>query len=127
MGFADIAAKAEVPLDVGANAFNVLRIDSDAATHRATALPAGWAGRYVRMNVITAGQTVDVAASKSAAAEVDTTLVPADNSITAKIGMRLFTNAPVILRLPDWQTNETMFLIHEASAANTVFEVALLT
>lgn len=123
---ADIAAFAEVPLDVGSDAFNVMRIDSD-ATHRATALPAGWAGRYVRINVITASTTVDIGASLSASAEVDTSVAPANNSVTTKVGMRLAAGSPVTLKLPDWQSNQTMHLVHEASAANTVFEVALLT
>jgi len=125
---ADLAAYGRLPLDRGSDAFDVLRVDSD-TTHRATALPGGWAGRFVRINVITASQTVDVALSTSSSAEVDggAGTVPANNAVTTKCGMRLASATPERFMLPDWQTNQTMYLVHEASAANTVFEVALIT
>ncbi len=125
MGRADVAAYEIIPRDRGANEFDVYRVDSD-TTHRATALPAGWAGRRVRINVLTAAATVDVGLSLSSAAEVDTSVVPANNAVTTKCGMRLAAATPERFRLPDWETNQTMYIVHEASAANTVFEVALI-
>jgi hypothetical protein len=119
-------ALAQVPTDSGSDEFGVLRIDSD-NTHRATALPASWSGRIVRFNVLTAARTVDVACSLSATAEVDGAVAPANNALSAKVGLRLAPSVPERLRLPKWDRNETMYLVHEASAADTLLEVALLS
>lgn len=118
-------ALAMVPLDAGANEFGVLRVDSD-ATHRATQLPAAWAGRLVRFNVLTASRTVDIACSRSSAAEVDGAVAPANNAVSAKVGTRLSAGFPEQLMLPNWDKTETIYLVHEASADNTTLEVMLL-
>lgn len=125
MGSGNVAAFDQVSRDRGANEFDVFRVDSD-TTHRATALPAGWAGRRVRINVLTATTTVDVAFSTSSSAEVDTSVAPANNAVTTKCGMRLAAATPERLRLPNWEANQTGYIVHEASAANTIFEVALI-
>jgi hypothetical protein len=108
------------------NEFGVLRVDSD-TTHRATALSDSWSGRIVRLRVLTSGQTVDVACSLRPTAEVDATVAPADNGLSNKVGLRIASDGER-LRLPKWdKANETMYLVHEASAANTTLEVTLLS
>ena len=115
----------ETKAEGAVNTYAVMRVDVDTA-HRASTLPAAWRGRMVRLNVLTASTTVDVAVSHRSDAEVDSSVAPANTESQAKVGMRLAAGTPVLVALPDWDVVENRYLIAEASAANTILEVMLV-
>jgi hypothetical protein len=118
-------APAELKGGGSANTFAVLRIDSDAAAHRATELPYGWSGRPVRLACLTASAFVDVGIAARDDAEIDSTVAPANTHTDAKVGLRVTVGIPVTVTLPTWDAVEKRYLVHEASAANTILEAML--
>lgn len=118
------AADVRAPYDVGSNDFNVRKIDSD-TTHKATALPAAWAGCFV--DLYCTGGDVHFGISTSSSAEVDSSVASTDAGASAKVGGVLADGLGnrVSKRLPPLTNGATLYLIHEASVANTVLYVEL--
>ncbi len=109
-----------LPYDVGSNEFGVKKIDSD-GTHKATALPSTWSGAAVAFRCFT--NNIVAALSLNSSAEVDAAVAATNTGASTKVGMTIVAGTLYAGVLPTWGPQETMYLIHEAAADNTVLEM----
>lgn len=118
--FLNKAVAITIPYDVGSNEFGVMKIDSD-DTHKACALPDSWSGCAVAFRCFT--NNVNVGLSTNVDAEIDRSVSASDAGASAKVGATVVAGTLYAAVLPTWAPAKTMYLIHEAAANNTVFEI----
>ncbi len=117
------AIKIRFPRDTGRtdNDFGVRKYDVT-TSHSATVLPTEFAGRQVVMLFIaTSGDTCHFAFSVRSAAEVSTATAATAAGATAKVGWPLQHGIEVHRTAPDWNKQQSGYLVIEGSAAGTLY------
>lgn len=104
-----------------ANEFGVMKI-AVTTTHGQSELPDSWNGRFVKALAIGAsGDLCHVAFSKTTGREVDRAVAATTAGATTKVGWPLQHGIVEHLFVPAWDRPEQGFLIHESSAALTLY------
>jgi hypothetical protein len=108
-----------IPNDFGrtANDFGGKKIDCT-TNHSATALPDEYSDNYVWFINTSAAETIEVAVSKSATAEVDRA---AATGSSLKVGVPIPPRTMVRHWMPRWRPEDTAYLIAEATGAATLY------
>jgi hypothetical protein len=112
--------------DIGraANDFGWIKV-SVGTTHSREALPSEFKNQYVYLVNTHASAFAEVAVSISSTAEVDTAVAATNNTTTPtiapKVGTPIPPNSFVRLHLPEWDESATAYLIHEGTAALTLY------
>lgn len=117
------ALKIRLPNDNGrtANDFGVLKI-AVTTSHGQSPLPAEYAGRFVVMLfVATSGDTCHFGFSQTTGREVDTSVSATTAGASAKVGWPAQHGIEIHRFVPDYDVNVTGYLIHEGSAAGTLY------
>ncbi len=106
------------PFTDGSAVSNVRLFDSTTGS-QAHALPADWAGKYVRILPLT--EDVWVLFSKNAAATVDRTVAAtAAGASNTALGTKLLKDQYHDYRLPGKADSETLYFVREAGATGSV-------
>jgi hypothetical protein len=110
--------RVKAPFDVGANEYNVKKFTAG-TTHLAHALPADWAGKYVRIYFIGAAATdyLHFGFSKSSAAEIDRAVAATDAGASAKVGGILKADQDTFRLVPIRTDSESVYFVREATSA----------
>jgi len=119
------AANVKAPCDKGnvANDFNVKLYDCD-LTHKATAVPHKFTGKYVRIFV--AGGDLHYAFSESSSAEVDRAVAGSDAGAFDKVGDIIKDGTYDHVRVPGVKDESvTLYFVREATADNTTARMRL--
>jgi hypothetical protein len=112
--------------DIGraANDFGWIKV-SVGTSHNREALPAEFRRQYVWFVNTHASAFAEVAVSIRSAAEVDTSVAATNNTTTPTIAVKVGTPIPpatmVRLPMPDWNDTDQAYLIHEGTAALTLY------
>jgi hypothetical protein len=126
------ALKVRMPhdFDRAQNDFGVQPLSST-ATSAATALPYEWSGRFVLIYIPTGGVDVFFACSKIpnnpgtphtlAAIEVDRAAAASTTFPVLKTGLPLPAGQLHQLMLPQWDKNETGYLVYESGSTQTFY------
>jgi hypothetical protein len=121
------AARIKAPFDVGSNDFGVRRY-TITTTARADAVPASWAGRYVRI-FFTSATATDVAHfgfSRNPSAVIDGTAGATDAGTATSVGMTLKVNESMHVRLPGKQESESIYFCRDLFGAGAAsMDIAL--
>lgn len=118
------AIKIRLPNDNGASAANEFSVMKIAVTtsHGQSELPDSWNGRFVKALVIGAsGDLAHVAFSRTTGGEVDRSVSATTAGATLKVGWPLQHGIVEHLFVPAWDKPQQGFLIHEGSAAVTLY------
>lgn len=119
------ASNVKAPFDKGnaANDFNVRLYDCD-TTHKVTAVPYSFTGKYVRIFV--AGGDLHYAFSESSSAEVDRAVAGTDAGASDKVGDIIKDGTSDHVRLPSVKDESvTLYFVREASVDNTTARMRL--
>lgn len=112
--------------DIGraANDFGWIKV-SVGTSHNREALPVEFRNQWVWLANTHASAFAEVAVSLSSSAEVDTAVAATNNTTTATIALKVGTPIPpatyVRIKLPDWDETAKAYLIHEGTAALTLY------
>jgi hypothetical protein len=112
--------------DIGraANNFGWIKV-SVGTSHNREALPVEFRNQYVYLVNTHASAFAEVAVSITAAAEVDTAVAATNNqstpTIALKVGMPVPPSTMMRVHLPDWDETAQAYLIHEGTAALTLY------
>lgn len=112
--------------DIGraANDFGWIKV-SVGTSHNREALPAEFKNQYVYLVNTHASAFAEVAVSLSSSSEVDTAVAATNNTTTPTIALKVGTPIPpsTMLRvhLPEWDETAQAYLIHEGTAALTLY------
>ena len=122
----DQSAVIRAPETDGTNDSNVLLL-SMGTSHAAMAFPAGWAGKWVTIQVYgTAGKAAWFLVSTLSTAEVDRSVAAAaDGAGSTKLGKRVAVGETASFRLPPKESGETLYLVNETDDATTTAELWL--
>lgn len=113
---------------VAANDFGVKKI-AVTTTHGQEALEYAWSGQFVYFIFDgAAGDVVHLAATDVSGGEVDRAASATNNTTTpanvSKAGVPVFADqGPTPFQLPEWDRNQTGYLLHEGSAAGTLYMI----
>lgn len=112
-----------IPCDFGrtANDFGWRKI-AVTTTHDAEGLSQEWKNQYIYIANTHASATVEIGLSLDSAAEIDTTAAAAaDPGTSLKVGFPVPPATLLRIKLPDWDDTKTAYLIHEGTAALTMY------
>jgi hypothetical protein len=89
-------------------------------THKANAVPAAWAGRYVKITSV--GGILHYGFSETSSAEIDRAVAATDAGASAKVGGYIADGGSDSRRIPRRSTlGATVYFCRESSAASTVY------
>lgn len=117
------AIKIRLPNDNGrtVNDFGVRKI-AVTTSHGQSTLLVEWAGRIVKALFIgSSGDLCHIAFSQTTGGEVDRSVAATTEGPVAKVGWPLQHGIAEHLFVPDFDVNKTGYLIHEGSAAGTLY------
>lgn len=112
--------------DIGraANNFGYIKV-SVGTSHNREALPSEFRNQWVWFINTHASAFAEVAVSITASAEVDTSVAATNNqstpTITPKVGTPIPPATYMRIKLPDWNETDQAYLIHEGTAALTLY------
>ena len=106
-----------------ANDFSVRKIESN-TTHAAWPIPDAWNGSLVGLRAFT--NNVTVGFSTDSTSEVDKDVPATVAGASAKVGLTIVAGTLFPFQLPTWKKGTTAYIVHEAAANTTLFEVSRL-